>query len=98
MARQPNGEWFRLRSALTPRHRSGNPRGNVQDSTNVEPVSCNPAAPRRYLMPAVTVDDLTVLPHLKEPGLADRSRAVWQVTTAPSGYEGEGFPVRRAFA
>jgi quercetin 2,3-dioxygenase len=49
-------------------------------------------------MPAVTVDDLTVLPHLKEPGLADRSRAVWQVTTAPSGYEGEGFPVRRAFA
>jgi redox-sensitive bicupin YhaK (pirin superfamily) len=23
---------------------------------------------------------------------------VWQVTTAPTGYEGEGFPVRRAFA
>ena len=23
---------------------------------------------------------------------------MWQVTTAPSGYEGEGFPVRRAFA
>jgi len=49
-------------------------------------------------MPAVTVDDLTVLPRLREPGLADRSRSVWQVTTAPAGYEGEGFPVRRAFA
>ena len=49
-------------------------------------------------MPAVTVDDPTVLPRLREPGLGDQARAVWQVTTAPSGYEGEGFPVRRAFA
>lgn len=49
-------------------------------------------------MPAVTVDDLTVLPRLSEPGLGDQPRPVWQVTTAPSGYEGEGFPVRRAFA
>jgi redox-sensitive bicupin YhaK (pirin superfamily) len=49
-------------------------------------------------MPAVTVDDLTVLPRLKAPGLGDQPRPVWQVTTAPSGYEGEGFPVRRAFA
>ena len=49
-------------------------------------------------MPAVTVDDPTVLPRLREPGLGDQARAVWQVTTAPTGYEGEGFPVRRAFA
>jgi redox-sensitive bicupin YhaK (pirin superfamily) len=49
-------------------------------------------------MPAITVDDITVLPRLKAPGLGDTPRPVWQVTTAPQGYEGEGFPVRRAFA
>ena len=48
-------------------------------------------------MPAVTVDDPTTLPRLKVPGLGDQARPVWQVTTAQSGYEGEGFPVRRAF-
>ncbi len=49
-------------------------------------------------MPAVTVDDLTVLDRLPAPGLGDQPRPVWQVTTAPEGFEGEGFPVRRAFA
>jgi redox-sensitive bicupin YhaK (pirin superfamily) len=49
-------------------------------------------------MPAITVDDLTVLPQLTRPGLGDQPRPVWQVSTAPSGFEGEGFPVRRAFA
>src|SRR5512146_1513650 len=49
-------------------------------------------------MPAVTVDDLTVLPRLHAPGLGDTVRPVQGVTTAPQGYEGEGFPVRRAFA
>lgn len=49
-------------------------------------------------MPAITVDDLTVLPRLKAPGLGDQPRPVRQVITAPQGYEGEGFPVRRAFA
>jgi len=49
-------------------------------------------------MPAVTVDDLTVLPRLASPGLGDVVRPVLGVTTAPKGYEGEGFPVRRAFA
>src|SRR5690242_14885955 len=49
-------------------------------------------------MPAVTVDDLTTLVRLPEPGLGDQPRPVWQVTTAPQGFEGEGFPVRRAFA
>jgi redox-sensitive bicupin YhaK (pirin superfamily) len=49
-------------------------------------------------MPAITVDDLTVLPRIPAPGLGDQPRPVWQVSTAPQGYEGEGFPVRRAFA
>lgn len=49
-------------------------------------------------MPAQTVDDLTVLERVKAPGLGDQPRPVWSVTTAPQGYEGEGFPVRRAFA
>jgi redox-sensitive bicupin YhaK (pirin superfamily) len=49
-------------------------------------------------MPAVTVDDLTVLPRLRGPGLGDVVRPVLQVSTAPRGFEGEGFPVRRAFA
>jgi redox-sensitive bicupin YhaK (pirin superfamily) len=53
-------------------------------------------------MPAVTADTLT-LPRLEVPvagadGAAPRSRPVRSVTTAPSGFEGEGFPVRRAFA
>ena len=49
-------------------------------------------------MPAITVDDLTVLHRIPAPGLGDQPRPVWQVSTAPQGYEGEGFPVRRAFA
>jgi len=49
-------------------------------------------------MPAVTVDNLLILPRVTEPGLAAEERAVVSVTTAPSGLEGEGFPVRRAFA
>jgi quercetin 2,3-dioxygenase len=49
-------------------------------------------------MPAVTVDNLLILPRVSEPGLAAEERAVAGVTTAPSALEGEGFPVRRAFA
>ncbi len=49
-------------------------------------------------MPAVTVDDLTVLGRLKAPGLGDTVRPVRHRVDAPKGYEGEGFPVRRAFA
>src|SRR5436305_14496999 len=50
-------------------------------------------------MPAVTVDDILVLPRVPEPDPATAAdRPVLSVTTAPSGYEGEGFPVRRAFA
>ncbi|GIE92769.1 pirin family protein [Paractinoplanes rishiriensis] len=49
-------------------------------------------------MPAITVDDVLVLPRLPEPGPATEFRKVRRLTTAPTGYEGEGFPVRRAFA
>ena len=48
-------------------------------------------------MPAVTADTLQ-LPRLPEPGPGARPRTVRSVTTAPAGFEGEGFPVRRAFA
>jgi len=48
-------------------------------------------------MPAVTADTLT-LSRLPEPSPAAAERPVLGVTTAPSGLEGEGFPVRRAFA
>ncbi len=50
-------------------------------------------------MPAVTVDDLTTLPRISRPGAgAGVARPVLSVTTAPSGFEGEGFPVHRSFA
>ncbi|MDP9070225.1 MAG: pirin family protein [Actinomycetota bacterium] len=48
-------------------------------------------------MPALTADPLT-LPRLAEPAPGDAARPVVRVSTAPSGFEGEGFPVRRAFA
>ena len=50
-------------------------------------------------MPAVVVEDITVLPRIPEPDPAvARQRRVRSVTSAPRGFEGEGFPVRRAFA
>jgi len=50
-------------------------------------------------MPAIVVEDITVLPRIPVPDPAiARQRAVRTVTTAPRGFEGEGFPVRRAFA
>ena len=50
-------------------------------------------------MPAIVVPDITVLPRIPAPDPAlDRPRAVRSVTVAPRGFEGEGFPVRRAFA
>ena len=50
-------------------------------------------------MPAITVPDITALPRIPDPdALTARERHVKSVTRAPSGFEGEGFPVRRAFA
>jgi quercetin 2,3-dioxygenase len=50
-------------------------------------------------MPAVTVENILTLPRISKPDpVAARQRTVKSVTTAPAGFEGEGFPVRRAFA
>ena len=50
-------------------------------------------------MPAVTVDNILTLPRVAEPDpVVPTPRPVTSVTTAPRGFEGEGFPVRRAFA
>jgi quercetin 2,3-dioxygenase len=49
-------------------------------------------------MPAITVDDATALPRLPEARGSSVVRPVRAVVTAPGGFEGEGFPVRRAFA
>ncbi|AVZ74178.1 pirin [Streptomyces lunaelactis] len=48
-------------------------------------------------MPAVTVENPLTLPRVSAPAEAV-PRPVLAVTTAPGGFEGEGFPVRRAFA
>lgn len=47
-------------------------------------------------MPAVTPQNLLALPRVPVPDLAATARPVLDVTTAPAGLEGEGFPVRRA--
>ncbi|NUP03336.1 MAG: pirin family protein, partial [Nonomuraea sp.] len=49
-------------------------------------------------MPAVTVENPLTLPRLPEPVAGAPERKVLAVETAPSGFEGEGFPVRRALA
>ena len=48
-------------------------------------------------MPAISADTV-VLPRIPAADPAVTDRPVVSVTTAPSGFEGEGFPVRRAFA
>jgi hypothetical protein len=50
-------------------------------------------------MPAITVSDLTTLERVPVVGAATTTtiRPVKSVTTAPAGFEGDGFPVRRAF-
>jgi redox-sensitive bicupin YhaK (pirin superfamily) len=48
-------------------------------------------------MPAVTADTLT-LPRLDTGALDGVERPVTRITTGPKGFEGEGFPVTRAFA
>src|SRR6202142_4636741 len=49
-------------------------------------------------MPAISVDNPLELAKAMKPGSTDRPRRVKSITTAPRGLEGEGFPVRRAFA
>jgi len=50
-------------------------------------------------MPAVTVENILALPRIPQPdATSGTQRPIVSVTSAPSGLEGEGFPVRRAFA
>ena len=48
-------------------------------------------------MPAITADTLT-LPRLSAADPIETQRTVRSITAGPRGYEGEGFPVVRAFA
>ncbi|MDH6141425.1 MULTISPECIES: pirin family protein [Kitasatospora] len=49
-------------------------------------------------MPAVTVENPLVLPRIAAPAEGATPRPALAVSTAIEGFEGEGFPVRRAFA
>ena len=49
-------------------------------------------------MPAISVDNPLELPKVVAPTSSERPRRIKSITTAPRGLEGEGFPVRRAFA
>jgi redox-sensitive bicupin YhaK (pirin superfamily) len=49
-------------------------------------------------VPALTVPDLTILPRVPELLSDQVRRPVVSITTAPPSLEGEGFPVKRAFA
>ncbi|MBO0691829.1 MAG: pirin family protein [Acidimicrobiaceae bacterium] len=49
-------------------------------------------------MPAVTVENMLALPKVVAPEGEGTERRVRSLTNAPHAYEGEGFPVRRAFA
>ncbi len=49
-------------------------------------------------MPAITTDNILSLNRLKRPSETDEPKSILNIVTAPSGFEGEGFPVRRAFA
>ena len=48
-------------------------------------------------MPAITTDNPLELPRLDVIAAGDRPRSIVRISTAPRGFEGEGFPVHRAF-
>jgi hypothetical protein len=49
-------------------------------------------------MPSVTVENIPDLPRVVRPIIEQSPRPVLNITTTPRGFEGEGFPVRRAFS
>src|SRR6476620_8954429 len=55
------------------------------------------ATPRRCPMPAVTVDDLLVLPRIHQPDNTTTARPVQRVVPAHYALEGAGFGVWRPF-
>jgi len=56
------------------------------------------ANPLEVLMPAISADTLSLPRFVVPDSELARPRPVRSITTAPTGSEGEGFPVRRAFA
>ena len=76
----------------------GGSGGRARGMKNVAPGLAGPIAAEEPVMPAVTVADLTALPRVDAPREDAPERAVLSLHDAPSGFEGEGFPVRRAFA
>ena len=71
--------------------------GNERAACLVSAVSLMYATTQEDVMPAVTADTLT-LPRVAAATLGDIERPIKQVSTGPRGFEGEGFPVVRAFA
>ena len=49
-------------------------------------------------MPAISTDNIMSLGRIGRPDNTDRARTVVRIELAPSGFEGEGFPVRRALS
>ena len=49
-------------------------------------------------MPAITAENIASLTRIIRPEESVISRSVERVVDAPSGFEGEGFPVRRALS
>ena len=49
-------------------------------------------------MPAITPENIMSLSRVSRPGESAMSRTVERVVDAPSGFEGEGFPVKRALS
>ena len=49
-------------------------------------------------MPSVTTENIMTLKRVRQPKDSAISREVKKIVDAPSGFEGEGFPVKRAFS
>ena len=49
-------------------------------------------------MPAITTENILSLPKLNKPNMSAISKPVKRVVDAPSGFEGEGFPVKRTLS
>jgi hypothetical protein len=90
------GREIALEAADSPAIGSDTAQGMLRMQVSLQWASGFSPAPRS-VMPAITADTVA-LPRIPRPDLASADRPVVSVTTAPSGFEGEGFPVRRAFA
>ena len=92
----------RLNVTLLPRTSSivGDPAEWLRQAAKIDVIcETDPHSGLEAPMPAVTVSDLATLPEVPAPDRTSATeRPVVSITTAPHGLEGEGFPVRRAFA